>query len=218
MANIDNKFVRCEPDDPKRCQSNTKFGQCPFKSMDGHNGCPMHVASRLTNINTDNVRNYRLGQWQGRVNEFADNDRIKSLREEIGILRMMLEHIIGKCNDSTELLIHSSRISDLVTKIEKLVVSCQKLEEKTNVLIDTQQAMMIADIVIQVVSLHIEDTSIIEAISNDIIIRVTNAQDSGSNGLENLAGPPKKEHNTVFPVGGIIPEDAEEDDSDELEY
>ena len=39
---IDNKFVRVADNNPERCQSINKHGQCPYKSGPHSNYCPMH--------------------------------------------------------------------------------------------------------------------------------------------------------------------------------
>lgn len=214
MPVIESKFQRCEEDDPHRCQANVANGQCPYKAMVNMSYCPMHNAAGNAIAAKKNVRNYNLGKWQARVNDFADNDKVKSLREEIGIMRMMLETIMDKCTDATELLIQSTRIGDMVIKIEKLVASCQRLEEKTDVLIDKQKAMMIADLVISVVTMHITDPKIIDAISNDIQIRMNDAQYSDGNGEADFSRSPTEKHNEVFPMVRNISEDGEEYDSE----
>ena len=144
---IEAKLIRVAPDAINRCQASGLNGQCPFASEEGQEYCPRH-SSKKTKFDQDKraVRNYRLGQYQARVDEFADNDKIKSLREEIGILRMTLEQIVGSCKSNTELIIYSGRISDIVVRIEKLVSSCHRLEVASGELLDKQKQFLLRQV------------------------------------------------------------------------
>src|SRR2546421_361414 len=82
-----------------------------------------------------------IAKWQTRLDEFADNDKIKSLREEIGVLRILLEETMSRCHDTNELLLYSNKISELVIKIEKVVASCHRLENATGMLLDKSAAL-----------------------------------------------------------------------------
>jgi hypothetical protein len=104
-----------EPDDPSRCQATVKTGQCPFKAIEDHKYCKMHQGGTKFNANRDNVlRTYRLAKWQARLNEFAEDEHIKSLREEIGVLRIILEEMMNKCKDVDELFLYSGKISSCI--------------------------------------------------------------------------------------------------------
>jgi hypothetical protein len=171
----ENKFEKCEPDDPNRCQSiNPKVGQCYYKAFqkeDGtyYNYCVRHLAAQRSIDEKQKVRNYRLNKFQSRLNEFADNDQIKSLREEVGIARMLLEEIINMCSDSTELIMASNRISDLVTRIEKLVTACNKLEQSAGLLLDKTTLLGLADVIVEIIGKHIVDEDIINSIALEIV-------------------------------------------------
>src|SRR4029077_12914332 len=115
MSREEQSFIRVEDNDPERCQgvSSTK-GQCQFKRATGSQYCKMHGgAAVLKSAEQERIRNYRLSKWQLRMNEFADSDQVKSLREEVGISRMVLEEIVNRCKDSTELLMCSAKIADM---------------------------------------------------------------------------------------------------------
>ena len=119
---------------------------------------------------------YLLGQWQGRVSELANGDQVKSLTQEIGILRLMLEKIINRCEDDTALEIKTPAISELVLKIEKVVRSCHSLELQSGKLLDKAQilhlASMILGIISDVMSTHINDPQLQEKINAEIADKV----------------------------------------------
>lgn len=163
------EWERVEQDDPERCQSVDGQGQCPYKAIPPSNHCPRHGANRaVATTKNENIRNYNLGKWRARVNEFADNPKVKSLREEIGIMRMMLEEILLRCNDSADLVLYNGKISDMIVKIQKLVESCHKLEERTGVLLDKQAIIVVCDSIVKIIGEKIEDPDAL----NDIACRM----------------------------------------------
>jgi len=170
---IDNKFVRwnyLEHKLEERCESTGKDAQCPYCKIKGSNYCTRHAGGRMQKkIDAEAARGYRLGRWKQRVGELSNNSGIKSLREEIGILRMMLEEMIGQCEDATDILLYSQRMSDLVMKIEKLVTSCDKLENRMGMLLSKDSVLQLASTYVQIINMHVSDPEVIETISNKMI-------------------------------------------------
>ena len=170
---VDTNFVRWDvkihhPNE--RCESTGKDAQCPYCKVGGSNHCPRHGANSGLNVQkVERLRNYRLAKWKNRVGEFADSPGIKSLRDEIGILRLTLETMLESCNDSMELILYSQRISDLVMKIEKLVVSCDKLENRMGLLLDKKSVLYLAQRYVEIINEHVEDVETIDAISNEMV-------------------------------------------------
>lgn len=174
MSVIDNKFIRHNQklhDPRERCHGTVAAGQCPYNKVENSDYCPMHGGNKGQIAHNEEVtRNYRLMRWQRRVEEFADNDQVKSLREEIGILRMMLEEMLIKCTDTTELLLYSHRISDLAMKIEKLVVSCDKLENRMGLLLSKRAVLQLAGTYVNIINTYISDPDVIEQISEQMMV------------------------------------------------
>ena len=171
MPHIESKFVRVDhEDDPERCQGQTTQGQrCPYKAMPGVTHCPMHGGPKQQESKKkETLRNYRLQLWNQRVAEFGDSEGVKSLRDEIGITRLLLENVVNRCQDSTELILYAPRIGDLVMKIEKLVTSCHKLEASTGLLLDKSAALVIAGKIVEVVSRFVTDPDAVDKIATEI--------------------------------------------------
>jgi len=174
MAQIANKFTRWDPlvhANHEKCQGHSKqLGQCPFVKVAGSNYCPRH-GGELSEIASkrEAVRNYHLTKWQARVQQLADNESIKSLREEVGILRMILENMLEQCHDAQELLMFSSRAADLVIKIEKLVTSCDRMEGKMGQLLGKDSILRLASQYVEIIHEHIDDENVIDIISTKMI-------------------------------------------------
>jgi hypothetical protein len=144
-------FIRVEPDDPTCCQGLNAHGPCNIQAVPGQKFCKLHFGIGNKIAEQREARNYRINKWQHRINELADNDSLKSLHEEIGVLRLLLEETMNKCHTDTDLMLYSSKISDLVVKIEKLVASCHKLELATGQLVNKANMMFMGDVIIQII-------------------------------------------------------------------
>lgn len=172
------------PDDPNRCQAgnNITGEQCINKGVllpDGSYGkyCAIHGGvSEIENIKTAELKNYNLTKFRARISQMANSEGIKSLRDEIGIMRMMLETLINRCEDETELLISSSRISDLIDKINKLVASCHKIEGSMGQLLDKQAILQFAAEVVEIISQNIDDKIILNKIADEIMVALSNKE------------------------------------------
>jgi hypothetical protein len=173
MPNVQKKLEKVkDPYDPNRCQGMIRNNQCPFVKEPGEEFCQVHInkAAVIEEVHLNkSLRNYHLAKWQSRVNEFADHSEVKSLREEIGISRMILENILDRCHDSHDLFLYANKISDHVSKIERIVVSCHRLEQSTGSLLDKTMVLQIANTIIEILSRHIDSVDILEKVSEEII-------------------------------------------------
>lgn len=174
----DNIHKAKEPDDPNRCQAVHARGQCENLATCTESGeygtfCMAHGGNRfLEQKQKESVRNYRLDRFKSRMNEFADSSAVKSLREEVGILRLIMEERLNACSDAHDLILQSGPISDLVTKIEKVVSSCHKLEGSMGQLLDKSAILQFASEIIDIVGAEVSNDEEIERVGNKIIAAV----------------------------------------------
>lgn len=167
---MENKYERVEDEnDPERCQSNNRDGQCMYKVLTLANGgkskyCPRHSPGAVAN-----QKNYRFNaQFLPRINDFADNPKLKNLAEEIGLMRMTLETIVNRCKDDMELTLEADRIAKMVREINALVVSCHKLEEATGQVLSKTIVVNIGTMVVSILSKYVEDKSILDRVGEEI--------------------------------------------------
>lgn len=166
-----------DPLHPCRCQAITiSAGQCMNFAVTETGFCEDHTRGREGHQQRAEIRNYRLTKWQARVEEFADSDKVKSLREEIGLIRMIIEEVVNRCKDNTELILMSGKISDMVMKAEKLVVSCHKLEASTGLLLDKTAILQLASLLIEIINQYIKDETVMQSISDQIVQTIIRAQ------------------------------------------
>jgi len=163
------------PEDPERCQGKSAIGQCCNKGLMMDNGtrsqyCLAHGGSATNDsVNHTAYRNYQLTKFKARLERHATSPAIKNLRDEIGILRMMMEERLNKCTDENDLLMQSAGISDLAIKIEKVVGSCHKLEGSMNQLLDKQAILQFASEIITLIGDEVQDAKVIERITNKMM-------------------------------------------------
>ena len=78
---------------------------------------------------------------------------------------MILEETLNQCNDSMDLLLYSQKMADLVIKIEKLVTSCDRLENRMGLLLDKASVLQLAQTYVQIINNYVSDPEVIEQIS-----------------------------------------------------
>jgi hypothetical protein len=190
MAYDEKMLHRCEPDDPDRCQAGAPpEGQCYNLSVHGmfkrdlfpadHPGkeyaenidlCPKHMGTKQMAVKQKTeVHDLRLQHWQIRVNQLAESENVKTLRGEIGVLRLVLESVLNNCETATDLVVFSTKISDLVVKLERLVTSCNRTEISMGAVLDKTAVLQFGGRVVEIISGYIDDPKILDKISDGII-------------------------------------------------
>ena len=129
----------------------------------------------------ESIRNYRVAKFQTQLNRHADSPKLKNLNEEVAILRMLLEEQLNQCDDVYELTLKSHLISDLVSRIEKVVKSCHTLEASLGGLMDKTAILTFATRVIEVISGEVDDEIILTKISEGILTVVSEGKTDDRN-------------------------------------
>lgn len=164
------------PGDPNRCQGVGSHGQCQCLAINGSKFCKMHGGAIGEKAKA--VRNYRLDKWQAQLERMGDNPGLKSLRDELAILRILMEERLNLCKDSHDLMMQSHIISDLATKIEKLVTSCSKLDVQLGKMLDKSAVINFSNEVIAIIAEEVTDVAAIERVAARIIERLENNKEN----------------------------------------
>lgn len=158
--------------DPRRCQSTIRGGQCPHIAIEGTVHCERHTSGGSRQAR-DPIANYKFSQqFHGKIKDFAECEDIKSLRGEIGVLRLMLQSVVNQCSDEDELTLQADRITRLVGEINKCVVNCQKLEESAGQLLDKTVVVNIGAMIVGVIDKYVEDKTILDVIGQEIYANI----------------------------------------------
>lgn len=158
--------------DPRRCQATIRDGQCPHTVIEGTTHCERHTSGN-NRQSRDPLANYQFSkQFHGKIKDFAECEDIKSLRGEIGVLRLMLQSVINNCNNEDELTLQADRITRLVGEINKCVVNCQKLEESTGQLLDKTVVVNIGAMIVGVIDKYVPDKALLDVIGQEIYANI----------------------------------------------
>ena len=172
-----------EPDDPDRCQAllAAGHGQCNNKRLPNSKYCAVHGGNiGEEQARKESLNNYRLTKFNSRLQQLGSSPNIKSLRDEIAILRLMMEERLNQCSSAHDLIMQSHTISDLVLKIDKVVTSCHKLELNMGALLDKQDIILFGTELINIISSEIDDEELLASLANKIteaVARATSIED-----------------------------------------
>lgn len=150
--------------DPRnRCQAVYAQGQCPNKKVEGSDYCEMHGANKqLEAKSKKSIRDYQLSKWRDKLSRFSESANIKSLNEEVGILRMTLETVLNRCENDHDLILQQANISKLVVDIDRVVNSCTKIEQKMGQYIDQKTLFQFASEMIALISDYVKQEKLDE--------------------------------------------------------
>jgi len=104
---------------------------------------------------------------KGVISDVGDSE-ITSMVSEIKVLKGLMTVMWNRCKDENELAMRAGPIGDLTQKIEKLVTSAHKLNKDLGAMLNEQQIEEFGREIIDIVSRHVTDTVVLEAIANDI--------------------------------------------------
>lgn len=159
-----------ESDDPNRCQGIMSTGQCPYKAVPGGTFCMRCGGNKqLDKIERASTEMYQVDIFKARILRNKNHDEVKTLGNEVAILRMMLEGILNSCSNDTDLLLHASKIADLIIKIDKLVVSCHKLERNLGQHLDKSALLQFAAEVVSLIGEKVSNKDEIKAVADGIL-------------------------------------------------
>ena len=153
-----------DPDDPRRCQHIIpRSGQCRNVAIEGCQYCSPHGGHvQERKIKALEMKNYRLSKFKARAEELSGSTQLSSLKDEVAILRILIEERINRCEGSVDLLLQSGPLSDLIMKCGALVEKCTKLEDKLGNLLDREKVTILAQTIVEVVSNYVSDDQLDE--------------------------------------------------------
>lgn len=167
--------------DPRRCKASVGTGQCMTVALDGSDYCRVHAGSYRPP--EKGVRGYLLARAQDRAKlaAFAESDGIKSLREEIFLTRMMIENllILSGQSDVEQLAVYG-RVNSHMLTLEKLVKSCNQIEEKLGNLLSKPTLIRVGQAICGAITRRLEGLpnyeQIVDPLIADIIEVIQQAQ------------------------------------------
>lgn len=172
MSQVRDNYVRetVDIDDPNRCQgSDYRYGknrQCRTKALEGQTHCPKHASRSDAKLNGKaDTRMYRFQKYKEQFDSFVDHDDLKTLNEEIAIMRVVLQEILDECDGNRGMtILYSSKLSDMCMRIKDLILAARKLEIIAGTMINKSTVIMLAQSVVQIINDNVKDPAVIEKI------------------------------------------------------
>ena len=161
-----------DPADPRRCQAvqNTGRTQCWNQALEGSSYCICHGGMTAVKAQMDrNIYQLKATRMKARLQAKSINPDVLSLREEIGILRIMLEDKLNQVGDSEhDLLAAAPYIGDLIMKVEKVVQSAERIEARRGEVLDRKSLISFAARLSQAAANQIQDPDKIKAFLEEV--------------------------------------------------
>lgn len=153
----------------EQCAYSGPNGECPFKRIEGTKYCGRHGAGfQLTQQAKEDTRLYLVARWQEQIGQKVEHPKSKTLGEEVGIIRMLIQQRLEACKDESDLLMSSHSITQMLTTAEKLVASHHKIEKERALLLDPDRAFKLANDIVGVITTYIDDLDILKLITDDV--------------------------------------------------
>lgn len=164
---------RAEPGSDNQCQGTTATGQCPLEAVPNTPYCAMHNGNAVAKSQERQSLNlYRVTKYKERIREHADHPKIRTLAEEIALVRILIEErlaTIANSDDPNMMLLHSGPLVAMIDRVRTLLETSVKLDEKLGVLLSQEQADAFTDTIMQILSEEIKDPDVLTRIAHRLV-------------------------------------------------
>jgi hypothetical protein len=126
-------------------------------------------------------------QEQAKLAHFADHEDLKSLRDEIGLVRMMIQATWNSAKTDVEKLQAYSKVNTFCLTLERLVKTCQTLDQSMGHLIAKPALLRLAQSICNIVVTGLEGVPDYEARCDVMIPQIIQAVEKINN-LETTPG------------------------------
>ena len=148
----------------EQCSRSTPSGMCNQPSCDGSDFCQKHSKE------SDRVRSYQLSspELRARFSHHADSDSIETVRDEVILLRSLINDRLNLARNEAERIVAFREIHPAIATLNKLVESLCKLEKSTHLVLGKEALNRLGD---EIVNILIEELSLVDGYT-DIVDRV----------------------------------------------
>lgn len=158
MENL-NTEIECRKENCTKLAYTSKNGESPYCARHGGNMVDIKAKKQ-------EQRSYYKTKWANEIKDKTNLPNTKSLAEELGILRVLLDQKLGQCADAYELNMEANSISGLVLNVERLVSSIHAMDLRVAITEDNIKAII--DVLSIVLSDNISDKKLLLKITDEI--------------------------------------------------
>ncbi len=148
----------------QQCAKTGPRGQCNQPTVDGSGFCKKHSDE------SQRIRSYRLSDpdTRERFDHFADSAALETVRDEIVLLRVLIEERRNLAKTEADRINAFSVIHPALSTLNKLVESLSKLEKQADLVLGREALEKLGD---DIVTILIEELSNVEGYT-EIVDRV----------------------------------------------
>ena len=157
-------IVRCDPANPNRCKADLRSGQCEFLSIEGTQYCARHggISQKDAQL-AQNNRKYKLTHLKDlekTVDQYKHDKEILNLRDDIALLRGLIQEKLNTCTTTTELMLASGLITAILRQVSDTTEKCFKLEQSLGRYLDKSELIAFVQQIIEVINIEISDDTV----------------------------------------------------------
>ena len=171
-----------DPADPRRCKFSYPHEQCWREAEHGSDFCLAHGGKSTEQA--EDKRHYYLAEVDNRrrLSELSGNGQVESLREGIGLVRMLIEKQMNAAKSDAETLSSCGSINNLLLTMSKLIKDCHALEQSLGDLLSKQAVVRLGQSICEIVIEELRGIEGHEEIIDRIVNRLFPAISGASNG------------------------------------
>ena len=123
--------------------------------------CSSHGGKSNYTFNSDRIRNA--------VSRKQHSDTLFSLREEVGLMRHVIESTINNnSDDESALAAISGLVTSQVETLSRILTSCQKLEIVSSTVMSIEEVNVLCSDIASIISDHVDDVEVVKSIATAI--------------------------------------------------
>lgn len=152
------------------CMHSSQKGSCPRHAVEGSIYCSVHCDEQ------ERVRGYMINDPQLREQfEHHSEGNLYSVRQEITLLRAMINSRLELANNDIEKIVAFREIAPWIATLDKLVNSLAKLEKESSQVLSREALLDFARLVINVVSEEVKQLPGYESAVDAIKVKLIEA-------------------------------------------
>lgn len=154
---------KCKPDDPQRCQSVTRDGQCHYLSVEGSEHCDYHCGQKRGGNQLDQRKKdrYRIDRSDFRESyqQFNDDRGYLGLKDEISLLSVILQERINSIKNEADNMMAIGHINILTQRLESMKINLIKIQASLGLVLGKDELRILARNMAQILDEELDGLS-----------------------------------------------------------
>lgn len=154
-----------------KCEHTGTRGQCSDPKVDGSEFCAKHSNE------ADRIKGYRLSspELRERFEHHSRSDLFSSLRQEIDLLRAMIEDRVSQADSPAERIAAFNAVRPALVDVVKCVETLSKLERQNNIVLGKEALSWLSKEIINILIGELEQVEGYERIVDRVAQRISKA-------------------------------------------